>query len=104
MRRQKENKISLFNLLVFLIAFAGVIVFFVYNIIAVNTLAVDINNARNEIVKNITLNNTLQTEIERLSSYDNLKPAAVDKLQMKIPGNKPKKIVVGKSELESSQK
>lgn len=103
MKRQKENKISLFNLLVFLFAFAAVIVFFVYNIIAVNTLAVDINNTRNEIVKNITLNNTLQTEIERLSSYDNLKSTAVDKLQLKVSGNKPKKIVVGKSELEGNQ-
>jgi cell division protein FtsL len=103
MRKPKNKKISLFNLLVMLFVSAGTIVFFVYNIITVNSLAVDINNVRSEISKNVTLNNTLQTEIERLSSYDNIKDVAADKLQLKFSQNKPKKVSINKTELELKQ-
>lgn len=52
---------------------AGVIVFFVNNIISVNALVVDNNNIQMEINKNVTVNNNLQTEIERLTNFDNIK-------------------------------
>lgn len=103
MRKPKNNKISLFNLLVMLFVSAGIIVFFVYNIITVNNLASDINDVRLEIAKNVTLNNSLQTEIERLSNYDNIKDVAAGKLELKFSQNKPKKIIINKTELESKQ-
>jgi cell division protein FtsL len=80
---------------------AGIIVFFVNNIIAVNNLVVANNNIRNDINKTATVNNNLQTEIERLSNYDNLKPIASDKLKLNFPTEKPKKIIIQKSELEN---
>ena len=80
---------------------AGIIVFFVNNIIAVNNLVVTQNNTRNEITKTVTVNNNLQTEIERLSNYDNLKPVATDKLKLNFPVDKPKKITIQKSEIEN---
>jgi len=80
---------------------AGIIVFFVNNIIAVNNLVVAENNIRNDINKTATINNNLQTEIERLSNYDNLKPIANEKLKLNYPLDKPKKITVQKSEIEN---
>lgn len=80
---------------------AGIIVFFVNNIIAVNNLVVTQNNIRNDINKAVTVNNNLQTEIERLSNYDNLKPVAADKLKLSFPVEKPKKITIQKSEIEN---
>ena len=61
------------------------------------------NNIMNDINKTATVNNNLQTEIERLSNYDNIRPAA-DKLRLNYPVDKPKKIVVEKSELENQSK
>jgi sensor domain CHASE-containing protein len=101
MRLRKKRNLSLFNFLVTLFVSAGVIVFFVYNIIVVNGLAVDNNNIKTEITKVVSVNNNLQTEIERLSNIDNIKPVAVDKLNLKFPVNKPKKVVINKSEFET---
>ncbi len=101
MRLRKKRNISLFNFLVTLFVSAGVIVFFVYNIIVVNGLAVENNNIKTEITKVVSVNNNLQTEIERLSNIDNIKPVAVDKLSLKFPVNKPKKVVINKSEFET---
>lgn len=101
MKSRKKQKISLFNFLVTLFVSAGVIVFFVYNIIAVNNLAVENNNIKTELTKVISVNNNLQTEIERLSNVDNIKPAALDRLKLKFPFTKPKKITINKSEFEN---
>ncbi len=101
MKTRKKQKISLFNFLVSLFVSAGVIVFFVYNIIAVNSMAVENNNIKTEMTKVISVNNNLQTEIERLSNVDNIKPVAVDRLNLKFPVSKPKKIIINKSELEN---
>lgn len=101
MRVKKDKRMSLFNFLLILFLSAGVMVFFVNNIIAVNDLAVENSNVHTDINKAITINNGLQTEIERLSTFDNIKPVAVDKLNLKTPGVKPKKIYINKSELDN---
>jgi hypothetical protein len=101
MKTRKTKNISLFNFLITLFVSAGVIVFFVYNIIVVNGLAVDNNNIKTEITKVITQNNNLQTDIERLCNIDNIRPVAMDKLNLKFPVNKPKKVSVNKSDLEN---
>lgn len=100
MRQIKKKKISLFNLMILLFISAGIIVFFVNNIISVNSLVVENNTVQTEITKTVTVNNGLQTEIERLSNYDNIKNVASGKLGLKFPVTKPKKITVSKSDFE----
>lgn len=80
---------------------AGIIVFFVNNIIAVNSLVVNNNNIREDINKTVTSNNNLQTEIERMTNFDNIKNTAVDKLGLQYSNSKPKKITIERSELEN---
>ena len=101
---KKKRKISLFNFLVLLFISAGVIVFFVYNIIVVNSLAVENNNIKTDITKATSINNNLQTEIERLSNIDNIKQVAAGKLDLKFPVAKPKKLTIKKSEIENPEK
>ena len=101
MRKVKNRKISLFNVLVSIFLTAGVLVFFVYNIIHVNSLAVQMNNTKTDLQKQINVNNSLQNEIERLSTYDNIKPVAVDKLNLGNSLNRPKRIIINKSDLET---
>jgi cell division protein FtsL len=88
---------------VVLFTLAGIIVFFVYNIIIVNSLAVENNNIHTELNKAITLNNGLQTEVERLSTFENIRQTAVEKLNLSLPSNKMKKILVTRSELEKNK-
>jgi len=101
MRNVKTRKISLFNLMIMLFITAGVIVFFVNNIIAVNGLVVENSNIQAEISKAVTANNNLQTEIERLTNFDNIKNTAVDKLGLQYSTTKPRKITIERSELKN---
>lgn len=100
MRSIKQKKVSLFNLMVLLFISAGIIVFFVNNIISVNALVVENNNIHTEINKSVTVNNGLQTEIERLTNFDNIKNTAISKLGLQYPVNKPKKITIERSQIE----
>jgi len=99
LKKVVKKRISLFNLMVALLIMAGVIVFFVNNIIAVNNLVLDNSNLQAEINKSVTLNNGLQTEIERLSNFDNIKSTAIDKLNLSFSKNRPKKIDVSRSDI-----
>jgi cell division protein FtsL len=103
LRKNKHNKVSLFNVLISLFLAAAVLVLLVYNIIHVNSLAYEINNSRTELGKQININNALQTEIERLSTYDNIKPVATEKLKLNNLLIKPKRIIVNKSNLDNSK-
>src|SRR4030095_7400015 len=101
MRKTTKKKISLFNLMIILFIMAGVIVFFVNNIISVNNLMLENSNLQGELNKSTTLNNNLQTEIERLSNFDNIKSTAIDKLNLSFSKDRPKKITLNKSEIEA---
>jgi len=100
LKNRQQRKISLFNLMIMLFVTAGIIVFFVNNIIAVNSLVVNNNTLKEDINKTVTSNNNLQTEIERLTNFDNIKNTAVDKLGLQYSVNKPKKITIERSELD----
>lgn len=89
-----KRKISLFNFLVTLFLTSGILIFFVNNIINVNRLVSENNNLQSEINKVADVNNGLRTEIERLTTYDNIKPVAVDKLGLHLAGAKQKKIII----------
>jgi cell division protein FtsL len=103
MKKIKNKKISLFNLMVMLFLLAGVIIFYVHNIIAVNNIVEQNDILKNEINKTVAYNNNLSTEIERLSNLDNIKPVAAEKLGLKFSESKPKKITVHTADLEISK-
>lgn len=94
-----NKNISLFNFLVFLFFIAGIIVFFINNILTVNSLITEIENMKNELKKTKELNLILKTEIQKLSTYENIKNVAVNKLNLTFSPNIAKKIIIKKSEL-----
>jgi cell division protein FtsL len=98
--RKPKRKISLFNFLIFIFTAAAVIILFVNNIIRVNSLSVENNKLREEYNSSVSVNNTLKTEIERLTTFDKIKPVAVDKLNMNYSNNKTKTIIINASDLE----
>jgi hypothetical protein len=100
MKKIKKNSISLFNVVMSIFLTSGVLVLLVYNIIHVNNLAANINNAKMDLTKQINLNNSLRSEIERLSTYDNIKPIVVEKLRLENVCKTPKWIIVNKSDFD----
>ena len=59
----------------------------------------DNSNLQYEISKSISINNGLQTEIERLSNFDNIKGTAIYKLNLSFSKNRPKKIDILQSDI-----
>ncbi len=104
MKRTVKKRLSLFNLMVMFFIMAALIVFFVNNIIAVNSLAADNSNIQSEINKSASLNNGLQTEIERLSNFDNIKDVATGRLGLGFSKDRPKKIDISASEINELRK
>jgi cell division protein FtsL len=94
MRRVGQNKISLFNIMLTLFAFSAIVILYVNNIITVNSLLAENNNIMNEINSQSTLNNSLQTEIEKLTNYENIKKLLDGKIDLKPSALKPKTIIV----------
>jgi cell division protein FtsL len=82
--KTSKRKISIFQLLIFLFILSGSVVFYINNIIAVNQLIGKNNDLKEAINKTVQANYTYQIEIERLSSYDRIKPIAVEKFNLKL--------------------
>ena len=82
--KSSKRKISIFQLLIFLFVLSAVVVFYINNIIAVNQLIGKNNELKESINKVVQSNYSLRIEIERLSSYDRIKPVASDKFNLKL--------------------
>jgi cell division protein FtsL len=103
MRNNNKNRISLFNFLIGLFSAVGVIVFLVYNIIYVNSLVVENNLLKEEIRRVSGTNNSLQAEIEYLTTYDKIKPAAEGNLKLTFLKQNIKILPIEKSQLVKTE-
>lgn len=96
-----KRKISIFQLLIFLFILSGVTVFYINNIILVNQLIGNNNELKEAINKAVQANYTYRIDIERLSSYDRIKPIAVEKFNLKLSDtvvNSNEYLIINKSE------
>jgi len=80
-----RKKISIFQFLIYVLILAGIIVFYINNIINVNHLISGNNDMKDVITKTVQSNYAYRIEIEKLTSYERIKNLASDKFQMK-PG------------------
>ena len=62
MRKKANNKISIFYFLIMLIVTSVIVVIYINNIIDVNKLSVSNNDLKEEIKKNVQINDMLRTE------------------------------------------
>lgn len=79
-----RKQISVFQLLVNLLILAGVLVFYLNNIIAVDQLIIHNNQLKNEIVKYQQNNNILVMERDKLLSYERIKSIAIEKFGLNL--------------------
>lgn len=104
MKKVKEgNKISVFYFLILLIITSVILVIYINNLIAVNTLSVSNNNLKEEINKNIQVNDLLRSEAEKLSSFERVKSIVTQKYNLTYKDNSTDDnhtIVLNKSQLK----
>ena len=97
------QKISVFYFLILLIITSVILVIYINNIIAVNTLSVHNNNLKEEINKNIQTNVLQRAEAEQLSSFERVKSIVADKYNLTYKDNSTddnNKIIINKSQLK----
>lgn len=103
MRKKSPKKISIFYFLITLIITSVIIVIYISNIIYVNRLSVSNNELKEEIKKNVQINNMLRTDVEKLSSFERIKTIAADKFALTYKENsvdESKTIILKKSKLK----
>lgn len=84
MRHNKDNKISLFSLIISFLILSSLSVFLINTIITVNNLIQGVSSVKEELSLATELNNTLKIEIEKLSSFDRIRKLAEDRIGLKI--------------------
>lgn len=103
MRKKSNNKISIFYFLLLLIVTSVILVIYISNIIYVNKLSVSNNDLKEEIKKNVQINNMLRTESEKYSSFERIKTIASEKFNLVYKENsvdENNNIIIKKSQLK----
>jgi len=81
-KNSQRKQISIFNVILLLFIIATGTVIYIGNVIAIDTLAVEINALKNEYEKIFNSNAVLKATADRLSSSDRIGQIASQKLQM----------------------
>ena len=80
-----------------------ILIIYISNIIYVNKLSISNNEIKEEIKKNLQINNMLRTESEKLSSYERIKTLASEKFNLAYRENSIEEgntIIIKKSQLK----
>lgn len=80
--KKSGKKISIFYFLIVMILTSVILIIYISNIIYVNKLSISNNEIKEEIKKNLQINNMLRTESEKLSSYERIKTLASEKFNL----------------------
>jgi len=85
MIQKTKKRLSIFQIMAFLLATASVVAFIINNIIAVNQLMDKNNELKENLNKAVQTNYSYQIDIERLTSFERIKALASLKFQMRLP-------------------
>ncbi|HMS66046.1 MAG TPA: hypothetical protein PKD83_12430 [Ignavibacteria bacterium] len=102
MRKKSNNRISIFYFLILLIVTSVILVIYISNIIYVNKLSVTNNELKEEIKKNVQINNMLRTDAEKLESFERIRTIASQKFNLVYRENsadESNNIIIKKSQL-----
>ncbi|MBK6539265.1 MAG: cell division protein FtsL [Ignavibacteria bacterium] len=103
MKKKSGKKISIFYFLIVMILTSVILIIYISNIIYVNKLSISNNEIKEEIKKNLQINNMLRTESEKLSSYERIKTLASEKFNLAYRENSIEEgntIIIKKSQLK----
>ncbi len=95
---------SIFNTVLFLCLVAVAIVIYISNIIAVNRLAVEVNDLQQKYDAILNENEILRAEINRRSSLERIGRIATEQLGLQHPREQPQWLEVDQRRLEDIQK
>ncbi|MBI1807203.1 MAG: septum formation initiator family protein [Ignavibacteria bacterium] len=88
-KRVKRRKRSPFNIIAVLFTISLLIVFYVWNKIAVNRLVVEINDLQNQYQKMLNTNEFLRAEINKKSNLERIATIATGQLGLVYPKEQP---------------
>ena len=88
-RPVKRRKRSPFKMVSVLFLISALIVFYVWNKLEVNRLAVEINDLQVQYQKILYANESLRADINKKSSLDRIGKLAADQLRMSYPNEQP---------------
>jgi len=98
-RRSVRRTFSTFNIIVALFALGFLVVLYIDNIIVVNQLVVDVNTLQHKYQRQSDSNATLQADVHRQSSLEQIGKIATGELGMQYPKEQPQ-LVPRNSELQ----
>lgn len=101
MSTKNTRKVSLFYLILIMVALCVTVVVYVSNSIEIKKLAVNNNLLKEEIKRQVQDNDMLINEVEKLSSFDRISDLAGRKFALKYKESSitDKKVVLKKSEM-----
>ena len=88
-RKATKRKISVFSVVLMLLAIGVGTVLYISNVIAVNRLAAEVNDIRLRLDKVQNTNDGLQAEINKKSSWDRIGKIATEELNLRYPKEQP---------------
>lgn len=100
----RKRKISTFNFILFLFLLAILSVFYIGNIIAVNQLAIEIEELKAYYSKTEGVNEILRSEVNRKSSMERITKIATEQIGMVYPKQPPIWFEIDEEKLEELQK
>lgn len=99
-KRAARRKVSTFNIILLLFGCGIAIVMYISNIIAVNQLALEVDQLRTAYDKIDNVNAVLKAEINRKSGWDRIGRIAGEQLDLKYPSAQATRIDIDPDELE----
>ncbi len=88
-RRATRRKISMFSIVLMLMALGAGTVFYISNVIAVNRLAVEVSDLRAKLEKVQNTNASLHAEINKKASWDRIGKIATEELGFQYTKEQP---------------
>jgi len=102
-KRAARRKVSTFNIILVLFGCALAIILYISNIIAVNQLAIEVNQLQAKYDKIENVNGVLSSEISRKSGWDRIGKIAVEQFGLKYPSEQATRFDIDKDKLEKIQ-
>ncbi|HEX9656585.1 MAG TPA: septum formation initiator family protein [Bacteroidota bacterium] len=99
-RRATRRKISMFSIVLMLMAFGAGTVFYISNVITVNRLAVEVGDLRTKLEKAQNTNAGLHAEINQKSSWDRIGKIATEELGLQYTKEQPGFFNIDQEKLE----
>jgi cell division protein FtsL len=99
-KKATRRRISTFNIIVLLFGAGIAVILYISNIIAINQLAVEVNQLRSKCDKIQNTNAALRAEINRKSGRERIGMIATEQLGLKYPKEQPTWFEVDEHKLE----